>query len=425
MNRIVVGLQWGDEGKAKIVDILAEQADVNVRFQGGANAGHTVVIDNKKYVFHLIPTGMLYPEKPGVVAGGMVVDLPTLVKEAKDLEAEGLTIFNRLFLSDRAHLVMKYHKLLDEYEDERKGIGTTKRGIGPAYADKISRKGIRLIDFKHKEIFTELVKEHLREKNELFEKVYGKPPLSLEEVLEPYENIRELTTPLITNTAILLEKFQEENKNILFEGAQGTLLDIDWGTYPFVTSSNSSICGIPGAIGTGLRVINKSIGIMKAYTTRVGNGPFPTELFGETCDLIRGTGNNIGDEFGATTGRPRRCGWLDLVALRHTVRVNDIDKLAITKLDVLDKMDKIMVCVNYKYKGEVLHDFPAAEYILKECEPVYQTYNGWLSSTKGIKKHEQLPKDAQKYIKMIENELGKPVYFVSTGPGREDCIFME
>ncbi|MBN1755232.1 adenylosuccinate synthase [bacterium] len=421
-NRIVVGLQWGDEGKAKVVDVLASEAEIVVRFQGGANAGHTVVIGDIKYVFHLVPTGLLYPHKLGVIGGGMVVDLPGLLEEAQALESNGPAILNRLFISERTHLIMKYHKLWDEYEDERKGIGTTKRGIGPAYTDKIARKGIRAIDFCYPNHFRTLVTAHLQEKNELFTRIYGKPAVALKDVLEPYESIRNLLAPRITNTAVLLEKFQKEGKSILFEGAQGSLLDIDWGTYPFVTSSNSTVCGIPGSIGLGLRMIDEVIGVTKAYTTRVGNGPFPTELFGELADLIRGTGHNIGDEFGATTGRPRRCGWLDLVALKHSIRMNGVNKLAITKLDVLDKLPEIKVCVKYLYKDKELEHFPAADYILSECKPVYRTYPGWQCPTRGLTNQKDLPPGARNYINMIIEELGVPVQMVSTGPCRQDQL---
>ena len=418
---VILGAQWGDEGKGKIVDLLSEKFDISVRYQGGSNAGHTVVIDGVKYVMHLLPTGILHPHNTGIIAQGMVVDLKALKEEIEAIEAKGNKILERLYISDRAHVVMPYHKLLDKLLERRNGVGTTLRGIGPAYMFKFMRKGIRMVDLFDRPVFEKKVEENIQFVKDIAEKVFGEKfeidtRYIEEEVVKPFEFFRDR----VIDTA----KFLRENeKSVIFEGAQGTLLDIDMGTYPYVTSSNSSALGL--AHGTGLSpkyFKDASIyGVAKAYLTRVGGGPFPTELHGEEAEKLR----EKGGEYGATTGRPRRVGWLDLVALKHAVDVNALDGIILTKLDVLDGYPEIKVCVAYEYKGKIYRDFPASLEVLENCKPIYETLPGWKGSTKGLTDISKLPENAKRYLEFIEDYIGVPIVMLSTGPQRHEYVFLK
>ncbi len=418
---VILGAQWGDEGKGKIVDLLSEKFDISVRYQGGSNAGHTVVIDGVKYVMHLLPTGILHPHNTGIIAQGMVVDLKALKEEIEAIEAKGNKILERLYISDRAHVVMPYHKLLDKLLERRNGVGTTLRGIGPAYMFKFMRKGIRMVDLFDRPVFEKKVEENIQFVKDIAEKVFGEKfeidtRYIEEEVVKPFEFFRDR----VIDTA----KFLRENeKSVIFEGAQGTLLDIDMGTYPYVTSSNSSALGL--AHGTGLSpkyFKDASIyGVAKAYLTRVGGGPFPTELHGEEAEKLR----EKGGEYGATTGRPRRVGWLDLVALKHAVDVNALDGIILTKLDVLDGYPEIKVGVAYEYKGKIYRDFPASLEVLENCKPIYETLPGWKGSTKGLTDISKLPENAKRYLEFIEDYIGVPIVMLSTGPQRHEYVFLK
>ena len=417
---VVLGAQWGDEGKGKVVDLLSSYYDVVVRYQGGSNAGHTVYVKGEKFVLHLLPTGMLHNHTVGVIAQGMVVDLSLLVREIKELEEKGIDVRNRLIISDRAHVVLPYHKVLDSLLEKSSKIGTTLRGIGPTYMFKYARKGIRICDLEDANRFYRLLKENLEFVKDLCEKVYCENhALNLdfvyEETLSYYKEIRENVRDA---TLFLLNS----NKSHLFEGAQGTLLDVDVGTYPYVTSSNASALGLSNGTGLPPKFFANAyfVGVSKAYATRVGEGPFPTELHDEEGQRLR----ELGREYGATTGRPRRCGWLDLVALKHGVKVNGLDGVILTKLDVLDSFDKIKVCVAYEYRGRIIEDFPSSLHVLEEVKPVYREFNGWLSNTKGIKDISQLPEKARLYIEFIEDFLGAPIVMLSSGPERDEFVFL-
>jgi len=419
---VLVGAQWGDEGKGKIIDVLTEQSDVVVRYQGGNNAGHTVEVGDQKYVLHLIPSGILHPGKISVIGNGVVVDPVALLAEIEHLRQRGVTIDRNLYVSETAHLVFPYHRLLDEIREEQKGkrkIGTTKRGIGPAYADKVARTGLRLVDLLAPERFSAKLRQKIRENNEIF-KAFGARPLSYTKIRRDYLACGRKLRPFITNTVTLLNRAVRDGKNILFEGAQGTLLDIDFGTYPFVTSSNATAGG--ACVGTGVppHRVDRVVGVMKAYTTRVGEGPFPTELLDDHGLLLRETGR----EFGATTGRPRRCGWFDAVATRYAVMVNGIDELAVTKLDVLDVLPKIKVCVAYKAGGKVYETIPNDPDVLQRCKPVYQEFDGWQTSTKRTQNFDQLPKRARIYLQKIAQLSGAKLSIVSVGAKREETIFL-
>lgn len=420
---VLIGSQWGDEGKGKVTDFLAEKADMVIRYQGGSNAGHTVVVGEKEYKLHLIPSGILYPGTTCIIGNGVVIDPAVLIKELDYLESQGIRTDN-LKISLRAHLVMPYHMRLDELEEESKGsnkIGTTKRGIGPAYMDKTARVGIRIIDLLDEEEFAERLKKNLEEKNRLFKQVYNVEGFEFEEIFQRYRSYLPRLKKYITDTSVIIHEFLSQKKNVLFEGAQGTLLDMDHGTYPFVTSSHPVAGAACIGSGVGPTEINKTIGIVKAYTTRVGEGPFPTELTDADGELMR----NRGHEFGTTTGRPRRCGWLDMVILSYAARINGLNRIAITKLDVLDQMEKIKVCVAYKYKGEIIRNFPASLKVLSQCEPVYEEMDGWLTETTQTQKYEKLPVNARKYIERIEKLLGVKAAIIAIGPGRNQTIFME
>jgi len=424
-NVVIVGAQWGDEGKGKIVDVFTEFAQVVVRFQGGNNAGHTLVVNGEKTILHLIPSGILNPGVTCVIGNGVVIDPEVCLEEIRQLKSKGfLKKDGDLAISETAHVILPYHKRIDILREERKGagkIGTTGRGIGPAYEDKMARMGIRMGDLIEPELLKKRLESVLPEKNEYIEKILGGQAFGLDEIFDAYAQFGRELSRYVKNTAILLREANKKKKNILFEGAQGTSLDVDHGTYPFVTSSNtvagSACCGS----GIGPTEIDGVVGITKAYTTRVGSGPFPTELNDAVGEHLR----NEGAEFGSTTGRPRRCGWLDLVVLRHAVRVNGLTGLVVTKVDILSGLKTIKVCTAYKYRGKTLKEFPASIDILNECEPVYETLKGWTEKLSGIKKLPKLPPAAQRYLKKIEKDLGVPIIMVSVGPSRDEQIFIK
>lgn len=420
-NVIVVGLQWGDEGKGKIVDYLSEKADIVARYQGGHNAGHTVVINNEKFILHLIPSGILYKDKMCLIGNGVVVDPAALIEEINGLKQRGVKVGKNLFLSRNAHLIMPYHIILDRENERLRGarsIGTTGRGIGPAYCDKIGRSGIRVADLLQPETFREKLKANLVHINFLLENLYKVSPVDAEAVFTEYMGYAKELSEYIADTDIVVNRIISGKKNVLFEGAQGTLLDVDHGTYPYVTSSNAIAGGACTGLGVGPTKISKVLGIVKAYTTRVGGGPFPTELKDSLGERLR----EKGGEYGATTGRPRRCGWLDLVILRHSARINGVTGIAITKLDILDGMETIKICTSYKYKGNTLTEFPKEINIFDACEPVYEEVEGWDTSTLGIRDFKKLPKAAKAYIKKIEGMLSVKVQIISTGQRRDELI---
>ncbi|MHB1419862.1 MAG: adenylosuccinate synthase [Bacillota bacterium] len=420
---VLVGAQWGDEGKGKVTDYLARQADMVVRSQGGNNAGHTVVVGEQEFKMHLIPSGILYPEKICVIGNGVVVDPEVLIEELDYLEGQGVSTAN-LRLSDIAHLIMPYHKRLDEVEEERRGankIGTTRRGIGPAYMDKIARNGIRVGDLLDGEEFRQQLAQNLKGKNELLEKIYGAQGFALDKTYDSYMEYAERLRPYIVDTSLVVHRAIQANSKVLFEGAQGTLLDVDHGTYPYVTSSYPIAGGACIGTGIGPTKIDRALGVAKAYTTRVGEGPFPTELHGESGDVIR----NKGKEFGTTTGRPRRCGWLDAVILRYAVRLNGLDYLAFTKLDVLDDLPTIKICTGYRYQGEILEEFPHSMKVLSLCEPVYEEMEGWQQDLTKVKEFSDLPVQAQRYIRRVEELAGAPMALIAVGPRRDQTILME
>ena len=417
---VILGAQWGDEGKGKIVDLLSENYDVTVRYQGGSNAGHTVIANGEKFILHLLPTGILHNHVVGVIAQGMVVDLDVLDGELEGLREKGIGYEGRLLVSDRAHLVMPYHKLLDRLFEKKSGIGTTLRGIGPAYMFKFGRKGIRLADLDDERRLYSLIEENVAFVKDICEKVFCEnhdldAGRIFEETLEKYTKYRGLVRDV---SQYLLRT----DKTLLFEGAQGTMLDVDMGTYPYVTSSNSSALGLSNGTGLSPKFFSDAyfVGVAKAYTTRVGGGPFPTELEGEEGKRLR----DLGGEYGSTTGRPRRCGWLDLVALKYAVELNHFDGIILTKLDVLDTFDEIKVCVAYDYEGERLEHFPASLKVLESSRPVYETLRGWKRSTKGAKELKELPQGAKDYIRFIEEFTGVPVIMLSTGPRREEFVWL-
>ncbi|NPV26758.1 MAG: adenylosuccinate synthase [Firmicutes bacterium] len=417
---VLIGAQWGDEGKGKITDFLAEQADLVVRYQGGSNAGHTVVVGDQEFRLHLVPSGILYAKTVCVIGNGVVVDPQLLIEEIDGLEARGVSVQN-LLISGRAQILMPYHKRIDELEEERRGdykIGTTKRGIGPAYMDKIGRVGLRMVDLMHKDVFASKLKRIVEEKNHLFKQVYGVPGFDYEQLLEDHLRYAERLRPHVTDTSVVIDHAIVAGKKVLFEGAQGTLLDIDHGTYPYVTSSHPIAGGACVGAGVGPTRISRVVGVAKAYTTRVGEGPFPTELFDELGNRIRQRGR----EYGTTTGRPRRCGWLDVVILRYAARVNGLDQIAITKLDVLDDLPHIKICTGYRYNGEVLRELPESLEALAGCEPIYETLEGWQQDITGVTRFEDLPVNAQRYLRRIEELTGTPISLVAVGPKRDQTI---
>jgi len=415
---VLVGAQWGDEGKGKITDFLAEKADCVVRYQGGSNAGHTVEVQNEKFMLHLIPSGILYPNTLCVVGNGVVVDMGKLIDEIKGLQERGIDTSN-LRISLRAPLVFPYHKKIDEIEDRKSCIGTTKRGIGPAYADKINRTGFRIGELLvEQESFKERFKKQVEDKNRLIQDLYGEKGFDYKELLDQALTQIEFLKPYLADTSLLVHNAIKEGKKVLFEGAQGTLLDIDHGTYPYVTSSHPTAGGACVGAGIGPTHINRVMGVVKAYTTRVGEGPFPTELTDELGDTLR----NKGVEFGTTTGRPRRCGWLDAVILRYAARINGLTDLAITKLDVLDSFETIKICVAYRYEGKLLQEFPENLAILDKCEPEYIEMPGWQQDISTVTSYEELPANAKAYIEKIEELSGVKQALVAVGPKRSQTI---
>lgn len=425
-NVAVVGTQWGDEGKGKIVDLYAEKADVIARFQGGNNAGHTLVVNGRKTILHLIPSGILHDNKICIIGNGVVVDPAVLLQEVEELHKGGLSPPNtKLLVSERAHLIMPYHRSLDlarEAHNSGKKIGTTGRGIGPAYEDKAARTGIRVGDLYDEALFREKLHHALEEKNFLLHGLFKEKPLSEENIVAEYLGFAAKIKPYVKDTSLILDGEIKKGKKILFEGAQGSNLDVDHGTYPYVTSSHTVAGNASCGSGIGANAINKVVGICKAYTTRVGEGPFPTEL----KDAIGEHMQKVGQEFGATTGRKRRCGWLDIVLVRHAVRVSGVNALAITKLDVLTGLDKIKICVGYKSGNEnFTHAVPANMRTLSQCQPIYEDFDGWREDILHAKKLEDLPVNAQKYLRRLEELAEANVILVSVGSGREDTIQLE
>lgn len=421
MNIAVVGAQWGDEGKGKLIDILSKDADITVRYQGGNNAGHTVIVDNQEYIFHLIPSAILHPNKVCVIGNGTVVDPKALLAEIDALIKRGIRVDNkRLKISGHAHVVMPYHRILDSLrESKRKNkIGTTGRGIGPCYADKVARCGIRVIDLLNSNILKAKLEDNLTEKNEIFLKVYGRSDFSFGDIYNEYRRYGEKLGPYVCDTALFLNRAIDKKKSVLFEGAQGTFLDIDFGTYPFVTTSNSIAGGICAGSGVAPTKIDKVIAAVKAYTTRVGEGPFPTEFSSDLMEEIRAKGK----EFGATTGRPRRCGWFDSVLVKYAITINGIDELAIMKLDVLDDLEKIKICTAYQYKKEMYRDFPLDFEALSKAQPIYIEMNGWQVSTRGVRSYRKLPVNARRYIEKLENLLKVKIKYISIGSKRDEMI---
>ncbi|KJS47589.1 adenylosuccinate synthase [Desulfosporosinus sp. BICA1-9] len=417
---VLIGSQWGDEGKGKITDFLAEKANVVVRYQGGNNAGHTVVANGEEFKLHLIPSGILYEDKTCVIGNGVVIDPQVLLEELSYLAIRGIKI-GKLLISSNAHIIMPYHRVLDGLEEEVRAehkIGTTKRGIGPAYMDKASRIGIRVIDLMDKEEFADKLKRNLTEKNNLFVKVYGKEALKFEDIYETYLGYAEQLRSMVTDSSLVIDQSIQAGEKVLFEGAQGTLLDIDHGTYPYVTSSHPIAGGACIGAGIGPTRINRVIGVIKAYTTRVGEGPFPTELLDEVGEEIQKNGH----EFGTTTGRARRCGWFDAVIARYAVRVSGISDFAITKLDVLTGFDTLKICVGYSVNGEIIREFPQSQKIFKQCQPVYEEMPGWQEDVTHVRQFGDLPEAARNYILRIEELSGIPATLVAIGPGREQTI---
>ncbi|GAB4416569.1 MAG: adenylosuccinate synthase [Thermodesulfovibrionales bacterium] len=421
---IIVGAQWGDEGKGKIVDVLTEKADVVARFQGGHNAGHTVVINNEKFILHLIPSGILHRDKLCIIGNGVVIEPASLIEEIEGLKERGIDIDKNLLISKSAHLIMPYHIAIENEMERIKGsrkIGTTGRGIGPSYVDKMARTGIRVIDLYYPDVFKEKLETNLAEMNYILENRYKKKGFEADEIFKSYMEYAERVSGYVADTDVIINEMVSNNKNLLFEGAQGTLLDIDHGTYPFVTSSSAVAGGACTGLGIGPTKITRVLGVVKAYTTRVGAGPFPTEIKDALGDEMR----ERGGEYGATTGRPRRCGWLDLVGLRHSVRVNGMTGIAITKLDILDSLDEIKICIAYRHGSKIYSDFPEESAALEESEPVYEVLEGWRKSTLGIKEFRKLPENAQGYIKRIEDMLGVSVDMISTGQSRDELIILK
>ncbi len=424
-NVAIIGAQWGDEGKGKVVDLFTHEADIVVRFQGGNNAGHTLVVDGEKTILHLIPSGALHPNKLCVIGNGVVVDPEILIEEIGALKAEGhLADDNQLRISEQAHVIMPYHKAIDLARERLRGkgkIGTTGRGIGPAYEDKVARVGIRFVDLLEEDTFREKLERNIEEKNFYLKAILNEKALDFAAIHASYSGYREKLRSYVTNTGVLLDREMRAGKRVLFEGAQGTLLDVDHGTYPYVTSSNTITGGACSGSGVGPQSIQQVIGISKAYTTRVGSGPFPTELDGPDGETLR----REGAEFGATTGRSRRCGWFDAVGVRHAVRMNGLTGIALTKLDVLTGFEKIPICTAYRYKGTAIDEFPASVKVMQKAEPVYEEMAGWSAPLDSVRKFSDLPAPAQIYVRRIEEVIGSEIILVSVGPGREQTILLK
>jgi adenylosuccinate synthase len=420
MNIAVLGAQWGDEGKGKIVDLLTPGFSIVARYQGGHNAGHTVYANGRKFVLRLLPSGILHPGISCVIGNGLVVDPQALFGEIDELAAAGIDVDDRLVISDKAHLILPYHRELDLLSEARRGerkIGTTSRGIGPAYEDKIARRGVRVGDLANRSSLAEAVEHNVAARNRLI----ADSTMDAKQVLADLEQAWVRMRPWVADVSLFLARAREEGRSIMFEGAQGTLLDIDHGTYPYVTSSNATIGGVCTGLGVPPRAIDRVLGVAKAYTTRVGEGPLPTELTGELGDRLR----ESGQEFGAVTGRPRRCGWFDAVAVRYASRINGLDALALTKLDVLDGLPELQVCTAYRCRGKVLTEMPGELSELAACEAVYETLPGWTQPTRGVRQYGDLPREARAYVARLEAITGVPAAIVSTGSGREETIFRE
>lgn len=418
-NTILVGAQWGDEGKGKIIDVLTERADIVVRYAGGNNAGHTVFVGKTRYVLHLVPSGILRKNKLCVIGNGVVIDPISLVLEIAGLRKLGVKVGKNLVVSETAHVVFPYHRELDTHREHHKGkqkIGTTKRGIGPAYGDKAARVGLRMVDLIQGDTFEHKLRQRIRENNEVL-KALGAKPLAFAKVLRDYREAGEFLKPFVTNTVVLLHHAMAEGKDLLFEGAQGTFLDIDHGTYPYVTSSNTTAGGACAGSGVPPHRMDRVVGVMKAYTTRVGEGPLPIEDAG-ISDLLHG----MGREFGATTGRPRRCGWFDAVAVRHAVMVNGMDDIAVTNLDGLDTVETIRVGIGYRVGGRRYDHLPAAVEALAQCEPIYAEFPGWRQPTSAARRWKDLPVKARAYLRALQELVGARLSLVSVGPGREQTI---
>ena len=420
MNTIVVGLQWGDEGKGKLIDILAEKSDCIVRYQGGNNAGHTVVVAGKSHIFHLIPSGILHKGKVCFIGNGVVIDPEALLKEIEDLDKEKIDYKERLKISSQAHLIFPYHRILDGLRETRRHlrIGTTGRGIGPCYADKVARCGIRVCDLYNKKLFARKLKDNLLEKNDIFKRVFSHKGFAFKDIYEQYLGYARRLKTMVSNVPIELGQAQEQGKSILFEGAQGSFLDIDFGTYPFVTSSSATAGGACIGSGVSPTKINKVIGVVKAYTTRVGEGPFVTEFKKPLNDLIREKGR----EFGSTTGRPRRCGWFDAVMAGFSCLINGVSELAVMKLDVLDELETVKICVAYKYKGKIFKEFPYDLEVLEKARPVYEESPGWQRDISGARHYAELPKNARVYLERLQEILKVRISYVSVGSKREETI---
>ena len=423
-NVAIIGAQWGDEGKGKIVDLFTHDADIIVRFQGGNNAGHTLVVNGKKTILHLVPSGALHPNKLCVIGNGVVVDPEILIEEIDALKAQGhLQSDEQLRISEQAHVIMPYHKAIDLARERLRGkgkIGTTGSGIGPAYEDKVARVGIRFIDLLEEDTFREKLERNIEEKNFYLKAILQEKALDFNEMHDSYGRYREKLEGYVTNTGLLLDQRIRAGKRVLFEGAQGTLLDVDHGTYPYVTSSSTITGGACSGSGVGPQHIQQVIGISKAYTTRVGSGPFPTELDGPDGETLR----REGAEFGATTGRSRRCGWFDAVSVRHAVRMNGLTGVALTKLDVLTGFKKIPICTAYRYNGQTVSEFPASSKVMAAAQPIYEEMDGWTERLDDVRKFSDLPATAQKYVRRIEAVIGTEIILVSVGPGREQTIVL-
>ena len=416
---VVVGAQWGDEGKGKLVDLISDEIDICARYQGGANAGHTVIIGKEQYVLHLIPSGIFHQKVKCVIGNGVVIDPIALIEEINLLKSKKIKIDGRLFISHNAHLIMPYHKLLDSIREQGANkIGTTGRGIGPAYIDKYTRVGIRVVDLLNRKTLADKLKQNISEKNLILEKIYGAKVLNVDQIISDYEKFDKIIDPFVTDTSKYLCDSILKKKRILAEGAQGALLDVDHGTYPFVTSSNPTSGGACTGLGIPPTSIKRIIGIVKGYSTRVGNGPYPTELNDATGEKMR----KIGKEFGATTGRPRRCGWLDMVALNYSIRINGITDLALTKIDVLDEFDEIKICDSYNLNGKRITNFPSELDKLEKVKPNYKKYAGWNKNIFDAKKISDLPKNLKDYIGAIKKLSGTKISYISVGPRRDQTI---
>jgi adenylosuccinate synthase len=419
---VVVGTQWGDEAKAKVVDFLAESADAVVRFNGGANAGHTVAVDNDKFIFHLVPSGILRARTKCIIASGVAIELKQLCDEIDELITRKIVVGENLLISENAHVVMPYHKALDAARNKlSSGIGTTARGIGPVYADKHAYMGIRVNDLFDKKRLLEKLRVSLKEKNVVFERIYDIPPFDPEQIAAELQPFAEKVKPFIANTSLYINRLLDEGKTVLFEGAQGTMLDIDHGTYPFVTSSHPISGGVCVGAGIGPQRLDRIIGVVKAYITRVGNGPMPTELKNATGEHIRAKGG----EYGATTGRARRCGWFDCLVVKHAKRINGLTEIAITKLDVLDEIETIKICEGYLYRGQKLTEFPEQSDILNECEPIYAEFPGWRKDTTEVDSFSDLPDQAKRYVSRLMEAVGCPATLVGVGPNRSQTLLAQ